>query len=220
MGRALLTVTLLVALAAASGALAGPTATTASCKKQCFVDVTADRFKAVGAGASGSALTMTAGATVRWRLKDDGAHSVVAAGGLFRFGTFLRGTDLSFTLTPSAGRYDYRDRAGGAGRGTLVVLPRFDRQPDGSYTVTWTAPGAAPPDRVHHVRWLLIQGADVVEQGTWQLAGRAGSRVFHRNDRLKSAAALTAGRSLCVEVRTARGTPRRWSDWANACVVV
>lgn len=212
--------TLMAALAAAAAAFGGASAKSTSCAKLCFVDVTASRFKAVGAGASGATLTMTVGANVRWRLKGGGEHSVVSSTGLFRFGTFAGETDLTFSLIPSAGRYDYRDTVGGAGQGTLLVLPRFERRPDGSYVVSWSAPGQMPSDRVHDVRWLLLSGADVVEQGTWYTAGTAGSRVVRRNDRLKSAAAVSAGRSLCVEVRTARGTPRRWSDWSNACTVL
>lgn len=163
---------------------------------------------------------MTVGAKVRWRLKDSAAHSVVADSGLFRFGSFPEQTDLSYVLAPSAGRYDYRDTVGAAGKGTLLVLPRFDRLPNGGFEVTWGAPGEAPPDRVHQVRWLLVQGAEVLGQGTWYRAGAARSRIFRARERLKATAALRAGRSLCVEVRTARGAPRRWSDWANACVVV
>jgi hypothetical protein len=143
---------------------------------------------------------------------------VVSTSGLFRFGSFADETDLSYVLAPSAGRYAYRDTIGGAGRGSLVVLPRFARLPDGAYEVTWGARGQVPPDRVHHVRWLLVQGPDVVETGTWQQAGTARSRIVRLEQRLKSTAALSAGRSLCVEVRTARGEPRRWSDWANACL--
>ena len=210
----------LAAFAVGSTALAAAAAPGEACRKQCFVDVGADRFKAVGAGASGSTLTMTVGAKVRWRFKDAAAHTVVEDSGLFRFGSFADETDLSFVLAPSAGRYDYHDTVGTAGKGTLLVLPRFDRLPDGAFEVTWGAPGAAPADRVHQVRWLLVQGAEVLEQGTWHRAGTARSRIFQPQERLKSTAALRAGRSLCVEVRTARGAPRRWSDWANACVVV
>lgn len=210
----------LIALGLGSTALAAASSTGQACAKQCFVDVRAERFKAVGAGASGSTLTMTVGATVRWRLRDSAAHSVVAGSGLFRFGSFAEETDLSFVLAPSAGRYDYRETVGGAGKGTLLVLPRFQPLPNGAFEVTWGAPGEAPPDRVHQVRWLLVQGAQVIRQGTWYRAGTARSKVLQPQQRARSAASLAAGRSLCVEVRTARGAPRRWSDWANACVVV
>jgi plastocyanin len=210
----------LAALAVGSTAVAASTASAPSCQQRCFVDVSADRFKPVGAGASGATLTMTVGATVRWRLKGSSAHSVVADSGLFRFGSFADEKDLSFVLAPSAGRYDYRDTVGGAGAGTLLVLPRFTRLPDGALQVTWGAPGDVPADRVHQVRWLLVQGAEVLQQGTWYRADAVGSRVLRPQARLKSAAALRAGRSLCVEVRTARGEPRRWSDWANACAAV
>lgn len=210
----------MAAIAAGSTALAGASTAGQVCEKQCFVDVTAGRFKPVGAGASGTTMTMTVGATVRWRLRDSAAHSVVASSGLFRFGRFADETDLSFVLAPSAGRYDYRDTVGRAGKGTLLVLPRFERRAEGGFEVTWAAPGEAPADRVHQVRWVLLQGAEVLAKGTWYQAGKARSRVFRPQERLKSAAALRAGRSLCVEVRTARGAPRQWSDWANACVVV
>ena len=213
------TVTLLAALAVLCGGIAGAAGAavdTSSCKKQCFVDVEANRFKAVGAGASGTTLTLTTGAAVTWRLRDTAEHTVLATTGIFKFGRFPGGTDLSFSMSPSAGRYDYRDTAGGAGTGTLVVLPRFDRLPDGGYEVVWSAPGQAPADRVHDVRWLLIQGADMVDSGSWHKGGRAGSRIVRPN-RQKSTSTLRTERSLCVEVRTARGEPRRWSDWANAC---
>lgn len=209
----------LTALCVGTTGLAAASPTSQECKKQCFVDVSADRFKAVGGGASGSTLTMTVGATVRWRLRDSTAHSVVATRGLFRFGSFADEIDLSYVLAPSAGRYDYRDTVGAAGKGTLLVVPRFERLPNGALEVTWGAPGEAPPDRVHQVRWLLIQGAEVLREGTWYRAGTARSKVFQPQKRSNSAS-VGAGRSLCVEVRTARGAPRRWSDWANACVLV
>lgn len=205
--------TLIAALIAVSAAFGGATA----CQKQCFVEIEPTRFKAVGAGASGSTLTLYVGANVKWRMRGSTAHSVVSSAGLFTFGAVGGTLDLSFTITPSAGSYDYRDTVGGAGRGLLVVLPRFTRL-GGAYAVTWAAPGEVPPDRVHDVRWLVVQGAEVVGSGTWQSAGTAGFRVFRRNERLKSALALAHGRSLCVEVRTGRGAPRRWSDWANACI--
>jgi hypothetical protein len=207
-----------LAVAAAVPALAdGATAPGVVCRSACFVNVEPGRFKAVGAGASGSTLTMRVGAHVKWRMPAGALHSVVAAGGVFDFGVGAV-PDTSFALTPSAGRYDYRDTLGGAGAGTLVVQPRFKLLPTGEYEVAWGPGGAAPPDRVHGVRWFVVRGADIEAAGSWGGVVREGARTFARTERLTTATKLGAGRSFCVEVRTGRGTPTRWSGWASSCV--
>jgi hypothetical protein len=195
----------------------GAAAPSAACRSTCFVNVEPGRFKAAGAGAQGSTLTMLVGARVKWRVPAGASHSVVAANGVFDFGVGAA-PDTSFSLVPSAGRYEYRDTLGGAGLGTLVVQPRFKRRSGGEYLVSWGPDTAPPPDRVHAVRWFVIRGADIEASGSWGGAVHEGSRTFTRTERLTAATRLEKGRSFCVEVRTGRGTPTRWSGWANSCV--
>lgn len=212
-----LIVAALTALAVAVPALARGGTPGGVCRSQCFVEIEAGRFKAVGAGADGSTLTLRVGASVEWRIKDAAAHSVVASN--FDFG--VDGVPAtSFTMRPSAGRYDYRDTLGGAGKGALVVQPRFKRLAGGAFQVTWGPDATAPPDRVHAVRWFLVRGAEIEASGTWAATTHEGFRTFTRTERLASAVRLAKGRSFCVEVRTGRGTPTRWSGWANSCVAL
>jgi hypothetical protein len=196
------TVAALGALAVAVPALGG-VAPGVQCRSTCFVEVESGRFKAVGAGAEGSTLTLRVGARVTWRLVDRARHSVVAS----NF-DFLPG-DARYSMRPSAGRYDYRDTLGGAGAGTLVVHPRFVSLGGGTYEVTWGPDPIPPPDRVHSVRWFLIRGAEIVDDGTWATETHESSRTFR---------GPANGSSFCVEVRTGRGSPTHWSGWANACI--
>ena len=189
------------------------------CRLHCHVNVADERFKPAGAGAVGSTLTARVGATIFWRLRGVGRHTVVSDKGLFASKEIGARADETFWLTPSAGRYDYHDGVGGAGAGTIIVLPTFKTLPSGEYSVTWAGEDG-DTGSVYGVRWYVLAGSEIVGSGDWHEATSGFSRVFRRTERLTAGLRLSGGRSLCVEVRTGTESPRRWSEWANACLQI
>lgn len=205
------------ALAVASAAAA---ATDGVCSSRCGFVVSAEGFRAVGAGADGKVLNAQVGARVVWRLErralgQPNAHTVSSDDGFFR-SPLLRnvvGEAIFWRRTASAGIHRFHDSVGRAGSGTLIVLPRLQRVP-GGVRATWAARGSNMGN-AYAVRYEVLREVDSVGKG-W-IWGRTASLsyAFRRGSRL-GGVKLERGQILCVEARTGL-IGEGWSDWARNC---
>lgn len=214
--------TALAALVIAAGAAAADV-TGGACAARCGFEVSTDGFRATGAGAAKNTLTARVGAQVVWRLKrralgQPDAHTVSSDRGFFR-SPLLRnaiGEAVIWRRTMSAGVHRFHDSVGGAGSGSVVVLPGIARVP-GGLRATW-ATGASNLGNAYSVRYELIDELETLERGWIWGTTATHSYTFRRGYRLDKVR-LKAGLVLCIEARTGL-IGEGFSGWARNCAAL